>query len=61
MTTKLQNYHKIYQMAVIHPEWPLNEPTFSIARPSKITQIGIFVLKIYHLATLPAYQHMAFT
>jgi hypothetical protein len=29
-----------------------NIPTFSILRPFKITQIGTFGLKIYHLATL---------
>jgi hypothetical protein len=31
-------------------------PTFSIPRPSKIYQIGIFGSKNYHLATLVAQQ-----
>jgi hypothetical protein len=36
----IPNGHKIYQH-------------FSFQDPPKITQIGIFGLKIYHLATLP--------
>jgi hypothetical protein len=48
-----QNGLKINQMTVIHIfQIANNTPTFSISRPSKITQVGIFGLKIYHLATL---------
>jgi hypothetical protein len=47
MITKLQNDHKIYQMAVIYIFWRAkNKP-----RPSKNTQTVIFGKKIYHLAT----------
>jgi hypothetical protein len=41
--TKLPNDHKIDQTAVV---------PFPFQGPSKLTQIGIFGLKIYHLATL---------
>jgi hypothetical protein len=36
IATKLPNYYKIYQMAVIYFKWLKNIPTFSITRPSKI-------------------------
>jgi hypothetical protein len=52
-------------MAAKYTKWPQNIPngremdprdikipTFSIGRPSKISQIGIFGLKTNHLATL---------
>jgi hypothetical protein len=43
------NGNKIYQMIVKYSKCPLNVPTFSIPRPSKI---GLFGVKMYHLATL---------
>jgi hypothetical protein len=42
----------IYQINIKYGKWPQNIPIFSIARPSKLTQIGIFGLKIFRLATL---------
>jgi hypothetical protein len=49
----IPNGHKIYQMATKYTKWPYNITTYFIARPSKkFTQIGIFGLKICHLATL---------
>jgi hypothetical protein len=42
IATKLPNGHKMYKISVIYiPNGP-----------QKFTQIGIFGLKIYHLATL---------
>jgi hypothetical protein len=39
-------------MAVIYSKWPKNIPNlFPFQCPPKFTQIGIFGLKIYHLAT----------
>jgi hypothetical protein len=54
--TKLQlNYQnglKIYQLAVKYSKWPWNiVPTFSFQGPPKFTQVWIFGLKTYHLAT----------
>jgi hypothetical protein len=40
----IPNVYKLYQMAVIYSKWPKIVPKF--------TQIGIFGLKLYHLATL---------
>jgi hypothetical protein len=42
----IPNYHKMYQMAI-----KIFQP-FPIQGPPKFTQIWIFCLKIYHLATL---------
>jgi hypothetical protein len=39
-------------MAVKYSKWPLTIATFSIKGSPKYTQIRIFGLKIYHLATL---------
>jgi hypothetical protein len=39
-------------MAVIYSLWPINISKFYIPRPSKNTQVGIFDMKKYHLATL---------
>jgi hypothetical protein len=39
-------------MAVKYSKWPLNITTFVIPRLSKIYQIGIFGMKILHLAAL---------
>jgi hypothetical protein len=39
-------------MAVKSTKWPYNIPT--LQDPPKFTQIGIFGLKIFHLATLKA-------
>jgi hypothetical protein len=49
----MSNYHKMCQMDLKVPKSPENIPKFSISRPTKkLTQIGGFGLKIYHLATL---------
>jgi hypothetical protein len=45
IATKFPNSHKIYQMTVICSNW------FSLEGSSKFYPIGIFGLKIYHLAT----------
>jgi hypothetical protein len=37
-----------------YTKWPLNIPTHSIARPSRIDQNWDFWFEIYHLATLTA-------
>jgi hypothetical protein len=54
MTT---NY--FYQTAIYYTKWPQNIPNghktyqhFPFTGPPKFTQIGIFALKINHLATL---------
>jgi hypothetical protein len=66
MTTKsikwpqnLSNDHKIYQMTTKSIKWPQNIPNgrkiyqcLSLKDAPKFSQIGIFSLKIYHLATL---------
>jgi hypothetical protein len=39
-------------MVVKHSKCPLNTPTFFIQGPPKLTKIGIFCMKINHLATL---------
>jgi hypothetical protein len=54
IAAKLPNGHKAYQITVAYYKWPQNIPTFSILRPFKIYGIGIFGLKINHLATLLA-------
>jgi hypothetical protein len=41
----------------MYSKWALNIPPLSILRPTKISQIGIFGLKIYHLATLVPVGH----
>jgi hypothetical protein len=55
----IPNDHKIYQMAVKHTKTPRYRPTghkmyqhLPVQDPPKFTQIRIFGLKIYHLATL---------
>jgi hypothetical protein len=53
IATNLGNDHKCTKwLYVIYSKWPYNIPTFSIPRPQKFTQIVIFGLKIFHLATL---------
>jgi hypothetical protein len=53
-----QNGRKIYQMAIKYTKWQLNRPNghkiyqhLSLQDTAKFTQIGIFGLKIYHVAT----------
>jgi hypothetical protein len=55
-----QNVHKIYQMDAKYTKWPHNIPNgheldqhSPLQDPRISTQIGIFGLNIYHLATLP--------
>jgi hypothetical protein len=55
----IPNGHKIYQMAIKYTKWPQNIPNgrkicqhFQLQDPPIFTQIRIFGLKIYHLATL---------
>jgi hypothetical protein len=48
---------KIYQMAIKYTNWPGMEieyvyPHLPLQDPPKFTQIWIFGLKVYHLATL---------
>jgi hypothetical protein len=47
----IPNDHKIYKMATKYTKWPYNRPTAS-KEPQQSIQIGIFGLKIYHLAAL---------
>jgi hypothetical protein len=49
---KLLIGNKIYQMALMCFKWPKIYEHFPFSTP-KYTQIGIFGMKIYHLATLP--------
>jgi hypothetical protein len=49
ITTKLPNGHKIYKIAVLHSK---NVPIFSFPGLPKFSHIGLFGLKMYHLATL---------
>jgi hypothetical protein len=59
IAAKSPNGHKLYQMAIKCTKWPkhisnghiLYQP-FPFQGPPKFTQIGIFGLKIYRLATL---------
>jgi hypothetical protein len=47
--------HKIFQMALKLIKWPLNIPTSSVARPSKIyPNCDFWFENKYHLATLIA-------
>jgi hypothetical protein len=53
------NDHKIYQNATKYTKWSENIPNghkiylhFPLQDPPKLTQIGVFGLKINHLATL---------
>jgi hypothetical protein len=61
----IPNGHKIYQMATKYTKWPqnmytskavkytnINISTSPMKKTLKFTQIGIFGMKIYHLATL---------
>jgi hypothetical protein len=55
----IPNNHKIYQSALKYTKWPENgsngHKTYQhhpLLGPPKFTQIRIFGLKIYHLATL---------
>jgi hypothetical protein len=48
----IPNGHNLYQMTKIYSKLSQNMTTTSIPRPSKFDQIGIFGLKINHLATL---------
>jgi hypothetical protein len=51
----------MYQMSIDYTKWPQNIPKnrkiiyqhLSLQDPPKFSQIDIFGLKIYHLATLP--------
>jgi hypothetical protein len=53
MATKFPNGHQIFTYVPIsHGNNIVHTPTFSIPSSPKYTQIGIFGLKIYHLATL---------
>jgi hypothetical protein len=59
MGRNIPNYHKIYQMALKYTNWPQIRPNvhkiyqlLPLQGPPKFIQIGIFGLKIYHLATL---------
>jgi hypothetical protein len=54
----IPNDHKIYQSALKYTKWPENGPNGhkiykhrQLQDPPKFTQIGIFGLKVYHLAT----------
>jgi hypothetical protein len=58
MGKHIPNNHKIYQMSTKYTKWPeigLNGPKiyqhFPMQNLPKFTQIGIFGLKICHLAT----------
>jgi hypothetical protein len=60
----IPNRHKMYQMATKYTKWPQNIPKkdqmvieyiyqhLQLDEPPNFTQIGIFGLKICHLATL---------
>jgi hypothetical protein len=48
----ISRFHKLYQMDVKYSKWSKALATFSFLRSSKFTKIGIFSLKINHLATL---------
>jgi hypothetical protein len=55
----IPNDHKLFQMAINYTKWPQNIPDghkiyqhFPWQGPLKLSQIGIFGLKINHLATL---------
>jgi hypothetical protein len=50
------NGQTVYQITAHYFKWLQNVPTFSIPRHLKYTRIGIFGLKINHLATLLASQ-----
>jgi hypothetical protein len=50
--TKYTKLQLNYQMATLCSKCPLNIPTFPFQGPPMFTQIRIFGLKIYHLATL---------
>jgi hypothetical protein len=52
MDTNLPYGHKIYQNALKYSKRPKLHEHFPFHGPSKHTQIGIFGMKIYHLATL---------
>jgi hypothetical protein len=63
IATKLPNDRKIYQMAVTQVFQMAIEYTnlFHSKSSQKYTQIGIFDLKKYHLATLVQVMHYSFT
>jgi hypothetical protein len=55
----IPNYHKLYLTVITYTKWPYNIPNghiiyqhYPFQGPPKFTQIGIFGLKINHLATL---------
>jgi hypothetical protein len=52
IATTLPNGRKIHELAVLYSKWTKIFQPFPIQGPPKFTQIGIFSLKIYHLATL---------
>jgi hypothetical protein len=52
IATTLPNGHKIYQMAVVYSKWPQKYQPFPFQGLPMFTQIGIFGLKTFHLATL---------
>jgi hypothetical protein len=56
---KYPNDHKIYEKAINYRQWQKNTPNshkiyqhFSLQGTPKFTQVGIFGLKICHLATM---------
>jgi hypothetical protein len=55
----IPNYHKTYEMSIKYTKWAWNIPNghkiykhLAMQDPQKFTQICIFGMKIYHLATL---------
>jgi hypothetical protein len=59
MGINVPNENEIYLMVIKYSQCPKNIPDaheiyqhFTFQGPPKVTQIGIFVLKINHLATL---------
>jgi hypothetical protein len=53
---KREKYHNNTKwQSIRYTEWPQNRPNvqhLSLQDPPKFTQIGIFGMKVYHLATL---------
>jgi hypothetical protein len=52
MDEHLTNDHKSYQIAIKYTKLPKNTKHFQFLGPPKYTKIGIFGMKINHLATL---------
>jgi hypothetical protein len=56
---KIPNVHKIYKMEITYTKWPNNIPNgqiiyrhFPFQGPPNLTKIGIFGIKMFHLAPL---------